>query len=153
MTGAPEVVEHVFKMFAQAKRTSDRAQGGLGIGLALVKSLVELRHGTVMARRHGLGQGSSFSISLPRIEKLNLISAPAARSMQLSTGKRLRILIVDDNLDAALMLGMCFEASGHETIVEHHPKARWSAPTWACLTPACSILACQGWMETRWPNN
>lgn len=61
----PEIVDHVFEPFTQADRTLDRSRGGLGLGLALVKGLIELHDGGVSARSDGLGQGSSFTIRLP----------------------------------------------------------------------------------------
>ena len=66
----PDVQQNVFGLFTQAERTADRSQGGLGIGLALVKSLVELHHGTVTVQSAGLGQGSRFTLRLPRLEQV-----------------------------------------------------------------------------------
>ncbi len=63
----PELLPHVFDLFAQGERVAERGQGGLGIGLALVKSLVELHHGTVQAHSAGMGKGSEFSVCLPRL--------------------------------------------------------------------------------------
>ncbi len=65
----PELLPHVFDLFAQGERVAERGQGGLGIGLALVKSLVELHHGGVQAHSQGIGQGSEFSVCLPRLHE------------------------------------------------------------------------------------
>jgi PAS domain S-box-containing protein len=117
---APELVARAFDLFAQAERSADRASGGLGLGLALVKSLVELHGGTVACDSPGLGLGSRFVIGLPRLRA----QVPSAQGQ--ATGADvpavpgpLRILVVDDNEDAADTLAMLLEASGHEVLVEH----------------------------------
>ncbi len=119
---APELIDHVFKLFAQAERDSDRAQGGLGIGLALVKSLVELHDGSVTARSPGVGRGAEFTVCLPRIAKPAMPSIIRNDVPVRSASKRLRLLVVDDNADAARMLAMFLEAAGHEVSVEHDSK-------------------------------
>jgi len=120
---APELAAHVFELFAQAERSSDRSAGGLGLGLALVKSLVELHKGTVACHSDGPGQGSTFSVCLPRLAAQEHPPAPAAGEHALQPGPHgLRILIVDDNADAAAMLAMLLEASGHQVAVEHDAR-------------------------------
>lgn len=116
---APGLVHQVFELFAQAERGSDRSQGGLGIGLALVKSLVELHHGSVSAHSAGLGLGSEFSVCLPLAAKAD--EAPAeSPSMPARAGPDgLRLLLVEDNEDAADVLAMFLEAAGHRVAVEH----------------------------------
>jgi PAS domain S-box-containing protein len=117
---APELQPDVFNLFAQAERSSDRSQGGLGIGLALVRSLAGLHGGTVACHSDGAGSGSRFVVTLPRLSE-------AARRAQdkpddgghPAAPQRLRILVVDDNVDAAQMLAMYLEAAGHELLVEH----------------------------------
>ena len=113
----PELAERAFDLFTQAKRSSDRSQGGLGLGLALVRNLVELHGGTVACASGGLGQGSSFTMTLP------LAHCPAAQAPQREApahcGERLTLLVVDDNVDAATTLAMLLETLGHDVFIEH----------------------------------
>jgi signal transduction histidine kinase/ActR/RegA family two-component response regulator len=133
----PDVIDRVFEMFSQAERTSDRSQGGLGLGLALVKSLVELHGGTVQAFSDGLGKGSRFTVRLPLAPSAEMSKERALEAGALMTAKGRRLLIVDDNVDAAHMLALVLELAGHETFVEHTAKdalerAHQQAPD-ACL--------------------
>jgi len=116
------VIDHVFELFTQAERTSDRSQGGLGIGLALVKSLVEMHDGTVSASSAGIGKGSQFTVSLPRLTVQEAGEAPDKLVRAATPVKGRRMLVVDDNVDAANMLAMLLEATGHKTLVEHTAK-------------------------------
>jgi signal transduction histidine kinase/CheY-like chemotaxis protein len=118
-----KVIDRVFEMFAQAERTPDRSQGGLGIGLALVKSLVELHGGEVRARSLGPGAGSTFSVQLPRIQTSVQSVARAVQNDASFVSERRRLLVVDDNVDATEMLGMCLEYAGYEIFIEHSAKA------------------------------
>ena len=117
---SPDLTEHAFDLFAQAERTSDRSAGGLGLGLALVKSLVELHRGTVACHSQGIGSGSKFTICLPRLLTQDAAGNDACDDPALQHGGRsLRILVVDDNVDAATMLVMLLEAAGHQVAVEY----------------------------------
>jgi CheY-like chemotaxis protein/two-component sensor histidine kinase len=118
---APELVSRAFDLFAQAERSSDRSSGGLGLGLALVKNLVELHEGSATCESAGLGKGSKFTICLPRLlpPESGDDAAFADRVHPSGHAKKLRVMIVDDNVDAAAMLSMLLEASGHEVLVEH----------------------------------
>ena len=118
----PEVLKHAFGLFTQAERTPDRSQGGLGIGLALVKSIVELHHGRVGAVSAGLGQGSTFTIVLPRLAADGAIPA-AGPGAGAARGQRLSILLVDDNVDAAELLSLFLEEQGHTVMVAHGAEA------------------------------
>jgi signal transduction histidine kinase/CheY-like chemotaxis protein len=133
----PDVAARAFDLFAQAERTSDRSTGGLGLGLALVKSLVELHGGTVSCASPGLGQGSTFGVRLPRLAGATAEAADPQTVLAAETLRMLRILVVDDNADAAEMLAMLLEAAGHRVSVEHAPqraleRARVERPQ-ACL--------------------
>lgn len=112
---APEMLNRVFDLFVQADASPSRAQGGLGIGLTLVKRLVELHGGSVTAHSAGLGQGSEFVVRIPAesatTEDLPSSEAAAAYALQNSPQER-RVLIVDDNVDAAESIAVLLQASG-----------------------------------------
>jgi PAS domain S-box-containing protein len=114
----PELLPHVFDLFTQADRTPDRSEGGLGIGLTLVKRLVELHGGTVEARSEGLGSGAEFIVRLPALPA-NATSAPSLPSrvpvVAAADARSLRILVVDDNVDAADSIAMLLNMEGHQT--------------------------------------
>jgi PAS domain S-box-containing protein len=122
---APELQPHIFKLFAQAERTADRTQGGLGLGLALVKNLVELHDGSVSCQSNGLGEGSCFTVSFPRltVETHTGAAQPWDGTTLRTLERKLRILVVDDNLDAADMLKMLLEALGHDVLVENESRS------------------------------
>jgi len=116
----PELVVRAFDLFAQAERSSDRSSGGLGLGLSLVKSLVELHHGTVKCESAGLGKGSKFTVSLPRLlVREGHENYPHCDEEQQNQLQSLRVMVVDDNVDAASVLAMLLQALGHEVFVEH----------------------------------
>jgi PAS domain S-box-containing protein len=112
---APETLGKAFELFSQAARSSDRATGGLGLGLALVKSLVERHHGAVSGQSAGKGQGSEFVVTLPLLAAQAGVTAstPDLAEGALVEGA-LCLLIVDDNRDAAETLGMVLGAMGHD---------------------------------------
>jgi signal transduction histidine kinase/ActR/RegA family two-component response regulator len=113
----------IFDLFSQGERSSDRSQGGLGLGLSLVKSLVELHGGRVTARSKGLGRGSEFITCFPRVQQKTEAPAPRLQTNKSApqTGS-LRIMVVDDNVDAAAMLALLLEFNGHQVTVEHDPQ-------------------------------
>jgi PAS domain S-box-containing protein len=110
---APDMLPHIFEMFIQGHRSRRPAQGGLGIGLSLVETLVKMHGGTVSARSDGLGRGSEFTVRLPlavsaargEATEHDSVVAPAA-------GAKRRVLVVDDNQDAAESLGMLLTLLG-----------------------------------------
>src|SRR5205823_9338828 len=115
----PALTTQVFDLFTQATRSVDRSQGGLGLGLALVKHLVELHGGSVACSSPGLGQGSTFTVTLPLMQPAHGQAEPASGApAQAGQPRALRLLVVDDNVDAAETLGMLLEACGHEVTVE-----------------------------------
>jgi PAS domain S-box-containing protein len=119
----PELLPQVFDLFTQGERTPDRAQGGLGLGLALVKSLVELHGGQVKAESEGRGLGTTFTVLLPLLKLAPTGAAPEQKPVDITRPARpLRILVVDDNQDAAETLDMLLGALGHEVRVLHEPS-------------------------------
>ncbi|MGZ8993651.1 MAG: ATP-binding protein [Burkholderiaceae bacterium] len=109
-----EMLQRVFDLFVQGDRGLERAHGGLGIGLTLVKRLVELHNGTVQAASDGADRGSVFMVRLPRINEPRTIEDPAAANG--SHPDRRRILVVEDNDDARAMLRAILRLAGHEVI-------------------------------------
>jgi signal transduction histidine kinase len=116
---APNLLPHVFDLFTQADRTLDRAEGGLGIGLTLVKRLVEMHGGSVAARSEGLGRGAEFIVRLPVLAtqpaQPGEVTAKIAPVRNEADNQSLRILIVDDNVDAADSIAMLLSMEGHQT--------------------------------------
>lgn len=140
-----QALPHIYAMFTQAEHGRDHAQGGLGIGLSLVKRLTEKHGGTVSASSAGSGQGSTFTLWLP-IAQPNTADAVDTLSTMDSrpehAGKLLRILIADDNQDAAELLQHLLEIGGHTVDVAHDGR-RWTRHGTFCLIWLCWILACR----------
>jgi signal transduction histidine kinase/ActR/RegA family two-component response regulator len=124
---APEMVERVFELFSQSDRTLERAQGGLGIGLTLVRALVRQHGGEVTARSAGPGLGSTFEVRLPLLPGAPGPAAPkppGARERRVATGGRVRVLIVEDNDDNRESLVLLMEQLGHvPTAASDGPEA------------------------------
>lgn len=120
-----DLLPQVFDLFAQGRRTLDRAQGGLGIGLSLVKTLVDLHGGSIEVGSEGSGRGSRFTVGLPRFNgahtEARLNDAPDRRLV--SPPRALRVLVVDDNVDAAESLAMMLELDGYSVIKAHDARS------------------------------
>lgn len=116
----PELLPRVFDLFMQGHRSLARSQGGLGIGLTLVKNLVEMHGGSVTATSAGLGQGSEFIVRLPLYSQLRADRGHDAQPPSLHVkGPAKRILVVDDNVDAAEMTSMLLSMWGHQVHTLH----------------------------------
>jgi len=113
-----DVLPRVFEPFVQADRSLERSRGGLGIGLTLVKKIVELHYGQVAAESAGLGQGSSFTIRLPAHAGAAVAAQDAAQPPVIAFPAR--VLIVDDNVDAAESLALLLQSDGHTVNVAHN---------------------------------
>jgi two-component system, sensor histidine kinase len=112
---APELLPKVFDLFVQGERTLDRAQGGLGIGLTLVRRLVSLHNGTVSVVSDGPGRGSVFTVRLPRVAAAVRSNGPGS-SKSRGDAVRRRVLIIEDNRDAREMFRTMLELDGHEVL-------------------------------------
>jgi signal transduction histidine kinase len=118
-----DMLPRVFDLFAQVRDNLDRSRGGLGIGLALVKQLVEMHDGVIVAESAGPGKGSSFRLRLPVVEVAAAPSVAAEPpSPVLRQDARLKVLVVDDNFDVAQTTGWMIEAIGHDYRLVHESK-------------------------------
>jgi signal transduction histidine kinase/CheY-like chemotaxis protein len=117
-----DMLPYIFDMFMQVDRSAGRAQGGLGIGLTLVRTLVELHGGTIEVRSEGTGRGSEFIVSLPIIHQ-EASPTPAANNQRVTELPARRILVVDDNVDSAASLGMLLKVLGADVRTEHDGPA------------------------------
>jgi CheY-like chemotaxis protein/nitrogen-specific signal transduction histidine kinase len=109
----PESLSRIFEMFSQVKSALERSEGGLGIGLALVKGIVELHGGRVNAFSEGLGRGSEFRVLLPRAAAGQVTSRTNVQLTAEPVRIARKILVVDDNKDASHTLGLLLELAGH----------------------------------------
>jgi len=126
---APEMLARVFEMFAQIDSSRAGSKSGLGIGLTLVESLVQMHQGTITASSEGLGKGSEFTVRLPLAE--GPVHAPEQPAIATPASFSMRVLVVDDNQDAADSLGMLLKYLGTEVQVCHGgPAAIEAIETW-----------------------
>ena len=112
-----DMLDSIFDMFTQVGSSLERSRGGLGLGLTLVKKLVELHGGTITAASNGLGQGSQFTVTLPVADAQQ--STRATEQVPTYSGRPLRIVIADDNVDAAATLAGLLKRLGHSADVVH----------------------------------
>jgi signal transduction histidine kinase/CheY-like chemotaxis protein len=125
-SGMPaELLPNVFDLFTQGARTLARSQGGLGLGLTLVKRLVELHEGEVSAHSDGVGMGSSFTLTLPTVDARLDTSAggPLDETQGAQLDRPLRLVLVDDNADAADSLSQLLSVQGYRTAVEYDARS------------------------------
>jgi CheY-like chemotaxis protein len=108
------MLDRIFEMFTQVERTEEHAQNGFGIGLSLARRLVQMHGGTVTAFSDGLDRGSEIVVTLPLAAQLPESQSPATPAADSRAVVRRRILIVDDNLDAAESLAILMKLAGHE---------------------------------------
>jgi hypothetical protein len=132
---SPDFLPFVFERFRQADASKTRLHGGLGLGLALVKSFVEAHGGKVEATSPGTGRGSHFTVHLPRLrpERLSVTHLGAAAGQSFSRDEdRMRVLVVEDALDTLNMLGAVFEMRGYEVTLCQTPTEalRVAASMW-----------------------
>jgi CheY-like chemotaxis protein/nitrogen-specific signal transduction histidine kinase len=120
---APERLSKVFGLFSQEKQSIERAQGGLGLGLAIARGLMDLHGGSISAHSAGSGRGSEFTIRLPWVRPLAPVASPAATTSAAAASASLAVLIVDDNEDAAELLAECLAEFGHRTRIAHDGPA------------------------------
>jgi PAS domain S-box-containing protein len=116
---SPELLPHIFELFVQGDRTLDRSQGGLGVGLAICKRLIEMHGGTVSARSEGIGKGAAFEIRLPLVKAPKEHDGPRREHLD----RMRRVLVVDDNQDAADSLALVLRFEGHEASVAYSAQA------------------------------
>ncbi len=118
------LLPHVFDLFTQAERTPDRSQGGLGLGLALVRSIMTQHGGNVTAKSEGPGKGSTFTLSIPLSSRQRAAGGNSSTGTSADHAARpLSILVVDDNVDAAESLAALLRAQGHAVTLCHNAKS------------------------------
>lgn len=133
----PEAATHLFKMFSRVNSGPEHSEDGLGIGLALARGLVELHGGTLAASSAGPGQGSEFTVRLP-IRATSESCKPEQSQPAPASRTSLRVLVADDNRDAAESLAILLQIEGHDVHVVHDGRAAMDA--FAPLQPEVAIL-------------
>jgi CheY-like chemotaxis protein/nitrogen-specific signal transduction histidine kinase len=134
---ASDMLSSIFDLFTQVDHSLDRSNGGLGLGLTVVRSLVEMHGGSVQATSEGLGKGSEFTVALPLLKAMKVMandpplaessSPPAARPGTRPAQSSRRVLVVDDNLTSAQSLEMLLRLEGHEVQVVHDGRSALEA--------------------------
>jgi CheY-like chemotaxis protein len=124
---APDLLARAFELFAHGTRSPDRAQGGLGLGLTLVRTLVAMHGGSVRAFSGGAGRGSELVVRLPLAPSAAAAAPGATFATHGGPSSALRVLIVDDNDDAAAGLGYLLQRQGHQVALAHDGPAALAA--------------------------
>jgi PAS domain S-box-containing protein len=132
----PDLLPHIFDLFVQGDDTRDRTNGGLGIGLTLVRQLVELHGGTIEASSAGAGAGATFTVRLPAVAAVE--GGPVEGRGVVPARPAKRVLLVDDHADAREMCGMILRAAGHE--VFEAPDGPAALAAFGQVRPAFAII-------------
>lgn len=132
----PDMLEAAFELFVQAEQPRDRTRGGLGIGLTIVRKLVELHGGRVVASSDGRGRGAAFTVELPAHDAVATASHEAPEGPR--TRRSGRVLLVDDNQDAALLLAELLRSEGYTVVTAHDGPSALSAAS--VLEPQLALL-------------
>jgi len=130
-------MSRIFEMFAQVEGSLDRGEGGLGVGLALARTLVELHGGQIEVRSEGLGKGSEFTVRIPALPQ-DSSSIPQADGGAATPQTQRRILVADDNIDSAETLASLLRSAGHEVRTAHEGVS--AVETWNAFRPDLAIL-------------
>lgn len=115
----PEMLPHIFDVFRQAEQGLDRKRGGLGLGLTLVKGLMELHHGTIGATSEGEGKGATFTLTLPTMAKPLSVTTATPEALLSQPSVKRRVLVIDDNRDAAESVQTFLDLEGHDVLTAH----------------------------------
>jgi len=132
---APEIIPYIFDLFTQGPRSLARSEGGLGVGLNVVRNLVNMHAGSVTAESAGAGQGSCFTVRLPRSVQQTVGRGPAEVAV---TGGRKRVLVVEDNPDTCATLAACLREEGHEVVTALDGRSGLAA----ALERAYDVIVC-----------
>jgi PAS domain S-box-containing protein len=124
---APDQLSHIFEMFAQLNQSTERGQGGLGVGLALARKLVELHGGTIHAKSEGLGKGSEFVVRIPALPHVPATALQKKESAAEAEQKTRTIVVADDNVDSATVLSALLRTAGHNVQTVHDGVAAVTA--------------------------
>ena len=147
----PELLPRLFEAFAQADRSLDRTRGGLGLGLAVVKGLVEMHGGEVAAASAGPGRGAEFTVRLPVEREPAALTEPTVQPRP--GGGLLRVVVIEDNRDAADSLRMLLELFGNDVRVAYTgPEGVRAVTQWRPdAVISCATSAYPAWTATAWP--
>jgi signal transduction histidine kinase len=146
---APDLLPRIFDLFMQGQRTLARAEGGLGIGLTLVRRLVELHGGTITAYSEGLNMGSEFVVRLPALPLITQVAIATPMPLPVASS-RAHVLVVEDNRENAETLVMLLELLGHQVVVAYDGPTALDAVRAAPPDVALVDIGLPGWTATTW---